>query len=462
MPPGDAPAVADQAALEQLRAFLADITVQGLRQAARRWNWPLRGTAKVEIVEQLVERLVDPAQMQRVVQALPEDRREVLAWLATLDQDKSAPRRIEAAVNVGAGRTLDLGAVTSILADLASGCLVFDRGYLGYQTPTVYDLWLPRVEAARLRRDAPPTASQVMTRTDLLQAADVLLTAIEVEQPIVQRPAALQFSGAAGQRHETISPPPSLLAPELLTRWGFGQAAEQHLARFLVELLINSGLVQAQQEGRQGLRLKPGETRASWDQADAAARLGHLRGAALGMAPNASRPLGSWTELAMALPAIDRYTLRVLSYYGSVTSEQVAYSVNTMRTEVVDLLLGLEAGAWYDLDRLDTLFYQVLRDPLSTAQRQGGGYLRWHQAASLLDPQQMPVQTWRQTYGQLLRAVLAGPAYWLQMVELGYDGSRWVAVRVPSAEVVGEARPAPPDALGFAENEFLLIRTSRW
>jgi hypothetical protein len=190
--------------------------------------------------------------------------------------------------------------------------------------------------------------------------------------------------------------------------------------------------------------------------------LGHLRGAALGLAPNAARPLGSWTELAMALPAIDRYTLRVLSYYGSVTSGQVAYSVNTLRVEVVDLLLGLEADTWYGLDRLDMLFYQVLRDPLSTAQRQGGGYLRWYQATAVLDPQQMPVQTWRQTYGQLLRATLAGPAHWLQLVELGYDGPHWVAVRVPSAEVVGEARAAPPDALGFAENEFLLIRTSRW
>lgn len=462
MPPGDAPAAADQAPLEELRGLLASTSVQGLRQAARRWGWPLRGTAKADIVEQLIERLTDPVQMQRVVQSLAPDTREVLAWLAVLGQDRSALRRIEAAVNAGSGRTLDAGAITGILADLASGCLVFDRGYLGYQTPNVYDLWLPRVEAARLRRDAPPTASRVMTRTDLLQAADVLLTAIEVEQPIVQPPPSLQSSGAAGQRQETISPPPSLLAPELLTRWGFGQPAEQHMARFLVEQLINSGLAQAQQEGSQGLRLSPAEIKASWDQADAAMRLGQLRGAALGLAPNAARPLGSWTELSLALPAIERYTLRVLSYYGSVTSQQVAYSVNALRAEVVDLLIGLQADAWYDLDRLDVLFYQVLRDPLNAAQRQGGGYLRWYQATGALDAQQMPVQTWRQTYGQLLRAVLAGPAYWLQLVELGYDGSRWVAVRVPSTTVVGEARPAPPDALGFAENEFLLIRTSRW
>ncbi len=462
MPPGDAPAAADQAALEQLRAFLADITVQGLRQAARRWNWPLRGTAKAEIVEQLVERLVDPVQMQRVVQALPPDAREVLAWLATLDQDKSAPRRIEAAVNVGAGRTLDLGAVNSILVDLASGCLVFNRGNLGYQTPTVYDLWLPRVEATRLRRDAPPTASRVMTRTDLLQAADVLLTAIEVEHPIVQPSPSLPLSVGSGQRQETISPAPGLLAPELLIRWGFGQPAEHQLAQFLVEQLINSGLVQAEQAGRQGLRLKPAELKASWDQADAAARLGHLRGAALGMALSPTRLLGSWTELSLALPAVEHFTLRAISYYGSTSTGQVAYSVNALRTEVVDLLLGLEAGTWYDLDRLDMLFYQVLRDPLNAAQRQGGGYLRWFQGTSALDPQQMPVQTWRQTYGQLWRAVLAGPACWLQIVELGFDGERWVAVRVPPAEVVGEARPAPPDALGFAENEFLLIRTSRW
>ena len=462
MPPGDAPPAEDQAPLEELRGLLASISVQALRQAARRWGWPLRGTAKADIVEQLIERLTDPAQMQRVVQSLPLDAREVLAWLAVLEQDRSAVRRIEAAVNAGSGRTLDTGAINGILADLAAGCLVFNRGYLGYQTPALYHLWLPRVEAARLRRDAAPTASRVMTRTDLLQAADVLLTAVEVEQPIVQPPPSLPSRGAAGQRQETISPAPGLLAPELLIRWGFGQPTEQHLAHFLVEQLINSGLVQAEQAGRQGLRLKPAELKASWDQADAAARLGHLRGAALGMALSPTRLLGSWTELSLALPAIERFTLRALSYYGSMSSSQVAVSVNALRAQVVDLLLGLTPDTWYDLDRLDMLFYHVLRDPLNAAQRQGGGYLRWYQATSALDPQQMPVQTWRQTYGQLLRAVLAGPAYWLQLVELGYDGSRWVAVRVPPTEVVGEARPAPPDALGFAENEFLLIRTSRW
>ena len=69
MPPGDVAAPTAQqtqdAALAQLRVFLGDLTVQALRQAARRWNWPLHGTAKVEIVDQLLQQLTDEAQMQR-------------------------------------------------------------------------------------------------------------------------------------------------------------------------------------------------------------------------------------------------------------------------------------------------------------------------------------------------------------------------------------------------------------
>lgn len=465
MPPGDVAAPTAQqtqdAALAQLRVFLGDLTVQALRQAARRWNWPLHGTAKVEIVDQLLQQLTDEAQMQRIVQSLPGDQREALAWLGVMARDSGAVGRIQMAMNAGSGSNLSVEDIRGLLANLAGGCLVFDRNNGVYQIPAAYAAWQPLVEAPHLRRAAPPASTRLITRTDLLQQADVLLTAVEVEQPLVQTPPAVFAGRDFRQRQEDYVPQPSLLAPELLTRWGFGLADDLHKARFLLELLINGGVLQTEPVTNQRLRLKSGPLRANWDQANAVARLSFLRAVAFTTSPEANRTLGSWNELNLALPAIEGYELRALYYYGAVTPGQIALVTNAMRAQVFKLLAGLQHGVWYELDRLDTLFFRTTRDPFSQGQ-QVSLYLRWHEGSKALDPHQIDEPTWRTTYGQALRAALRGPAYWLQLVELGFESEQLVAVRVPATEVVGEAQAAPPDALGFAENEYLLIRTTRW
>ncbi len=243
MPPGDMamnlPQEAQEAALEQLRTFLGVVTVQGLRQAARRWNWLLRGTAKAEIVEQMFQQLTDVPQMQRIVQLLPADQREVLAWLGVMARDSGATGRIQTAMIAGSGSKLSLDAVHAILNDLAGGCLIFDRGNGVYQIPIAYASWVPQVEGPRLRRVAPPASTRLLTRTDFLQQADTVLTAVDVEQPLAQTPPPVFAGRDLRQRQEDYVPPPSLLAPELLTRWGFGLADDLSLACFLLELLIN-------------------------------------------------------------------------------------------------------------------------------------------------------------------------------------------------------------------------------
>jgi hypothetical protein len=462
MPPGDGTAPeAREAQLDQLRALLGDVTLQVLRQAARRWNWPVRGTAKADIVEQLLQQLTDEAQMRRIVQSLPPEQREALAWLGIMARDSGTLGRIQAAMNAGSGSNLSLEDIRALLASLAGGCVIFDRGNGVYQIPAAYAAWQPLVEAPQLRRAAPPAATRLVTRTDLLQQADVLLTAIEVEQPLAQTPAPVFAGQKFRQRQEDYAPPPSLVAPELLTRWGFGLADDLHLARFLLELLINSGVLQTERITNQRLRLRPGPLRANWDRADAVARLGFLRVVAFSRNTDAERSFGSWNELCLALPDIEGFALRTLYYYGDVTPGQIALVTNAMRADVFTLLAGLQTDCWYDMDRLDTLFYQTTRDPFRQGQ-QVSLYLRWHAGIKPLDPHQIDQQIWRKTYGHALRAVLRGPAYWLQLVELGIDGGQVVAVRVPATEVVGEAQAAPPDAMGFAENEYLLIRTSRW
>jgi hypothetical protein len=466
MPPGDNPAhpieEEREAALDQLRSWLGALTIADLRAAAKRWRWPLRGTAKADVIEQLVQRLVDVESMQRIVQSLPLEQREVLAWVAVMARDTSTPGRIQAAMNVASGATATLDAVHEFLAGLAEGCLIFDRGYEGYQIPLVYGIWTPQVEAAGMMCRTPPPSTRSITRSELLQQADVLLAAIDSEKPLTQPPLATLYGRESKQRQDDYIPQPNLLAPEFLVRWGFGPTDDLHLARFLLELLINGGLVQLETAANQRAQLKPGPLRSQWDQVDAATRLGYLRAVAMGQAPNPARVFGSWNELNLALPAIRGYTLRIASFGGPVTPAHIAMITNDMRFEVLNLLGSLRLDTWYDLDRFESLHYQTARDAFGPSQRQSAIHLRWYQGNQLVTAKQMGERVWRDTYGQVLRAVVQGPAFWLQLVELGMRGAEVVAVRIPSTVSEGTTPAPPADALGFAENQYVLVRTSHW
>lgn len=463
MPPGDSPVdsieKAQAASVDQLRSFLSTLTMAELRRAAKRWRWPLRGTAKADVVEQMVQRLVDAESMERIVRSLPAEQREVLAWAAIVAQDTNSPARIQAAMSVASGATTTVDAVRETLATLAEACLIFNRGYGGYQIPQVYLAWIPEIEAPGMVASVRPQSVRLTTRSDLLQQADVLLAAIDAEKPLAQMLPGL-YGREVKQRQHDYVPQPSLLAPEFLVRWGFGQTDDLHLPRFLLELLINGGVVQVETTAQQ-MRLKPGPLRGQWDQVDAAARLGYLRGVALGRGPNGRRVLGSWNELNLALPPIAGYTLRVTSYSATATPAHIAEITNATRIDVLNLLGSLHQDTWYDLDRFEALCFQTMRDLFGPAQRQGSVYLRWHQGMQQLEWQQMGERVWHQTFGQVLRAVVVGPAFWLQLVELGLRDKDVVAVRLPSTTVAGEmARPAV-DALGFAENQYVLVRTTR-
>ncbi len=465
MPSGDSAAdpiqQAQEEALQQLRALLNGLTMAELRAAAKRWRWPLRGSAKADVVEQMVQRLTDAETMQRIVLAMPSEQRDVLAWLSVLGYDNRSPDRMQSAMSVASGSALSVDTVRELIGDLVEGCLVFSNNYGIYQVPLAYDAWMPAAEARGLLRSAPP-ASKLMTRADLLQHVDVLLTTIDAETPLTQTTPSLPAGRELRQRQDEYVPQPSLVAPDLLARWGFGHTDDVQLVRFLLELLINGGLVQVEPAANQRTRLAPGPMRAQWDQVDPATRLGYLRAVAFGHGPNATRCLGSWNELNMALPHIEGFTLRIMYFSGPVTPALFTSIINLMRVAVFNLVGVLQTGVWYDLDRLEMLLFQTMRDPFFMGQRLTNFYVRWHDKDKPIDAKHMSERLWRQTYGQVLRAILQGPALWLQLVELGMNGTEVVAVRLPATPVVGETARPPGDALGFAENQYVLVRTSRW
>ena len=76
------PAEERQALVQELAQALTGVTVQTLRGAAKFWSWPLRGTSKADLVEQMIGYLGDAGRMSAALQVLRADDREALGWLA--------------------------------------------------------------------------------------------------------------------------------------------------------------------------------------------------------------------------------------------------------------------------------------------------------------------------------------------------------------------------------------------
>lgn len=142
MPSGDKPLLVSiseqELGLDKLRDLLETTTVQALRQAARQWGWPLKGTAKADLVEQMAGYLSDNARMAEAIRTLPDEERAVLIWLAALGSNHGSNKQIRAALAEGSGLRVPLKTVDAHLQNLADRCLLFYSEYYGTRLPGLF------------------------------------------------------------------------------------------------------------------------------------------------------------------------------------------------------------------------------------------------------------------------------------------------------------------------------------
>jgi len=458
MPPGEdtAPKDIEIDQMEALQQQLNNLTVQQLRQAAREANWPVRGVAKAEIVEQLAARLADPVQMQAVVNSLPPEERAVLAWTPVFGHDRNTTRRLQAVLGHGMGHNLTQKAIDALLERLASRCLIFKTTYYGYHIPALYRQWLPSAEAPKLLYNGQPTPAAPSTMVGILDQVDLLLQMVASAQPSANLPSR---TARYGPRVSFVPLRPYLVDQEHLVRWGFSSAADQQLARFLLEQMLILDLVRVVLDNQTQSQLVPGKNVEEWQEMPLADRLLRLRWAALSTSEMQPAPPGTWTEVDLALPKISGYELKPNVYY--IIPETLTRLAMQMRARVLAVIITLPPNTWHSFDSLATFFYHIMRDPLTMGSEETN-YLGWSQNNTLQSPQQMNSKTWRETSGRLLETVLTGPGQWLVMLQLSYEQGKLAAVRWLSETPVGTVMKAPSTALTFAQNGDLLIYNSRW
>lgn len=451
MPSGDKPLLVSiseqELGLDKLRDLLETTTVQALRQAARQWGWPLKGTAKADLVEQMAGYLSDNARMAEAIRTLPDEERAVLIWLAALGSNHGSNKQIRAALAEGSGLRVPLKTVDAHLQSLADRCLLFYSEYYGTRLPGLFRQWLPRLDAPKLLFTAPDRIQQPppLTVAAITQHAQHLLSAVATEQPAatVAPPSSTKYLSG---KTEAFDPRrPSLVAAETLARWGYTTAAEQHLARFLLELLANAKLLRVVPQQRGAILAGDDSPNQAWELATADERLQRLRQTYLTLPRESESRLNSWSEWDMVFAQGVGEGIHASGYYAR--NDHLLRSAQWEGVWFSGLAASLQADTWYGIEQFCKLIYQVQRDLVSLFSQ--GTTWSWMVDGMLVNAQQMPFDRWMKTYGRLVEAWLTGPASWLLFVQIGYAGGRPAALRRPSTLPAGEAQQAPPGSLRF-------------
>ena len=450
MPSGDKPlpaAVPEQDLwLAELRDLLEATTVQVLRQAARQWGWPLKGTAKADLVEQMAGYLGDTARMVEAIQTLPDEERAVLIWLAALGPNHGSSKQIRSALVEGSGIRMPLKAIDAHLQSLVNRCLTFHSEYHGNRLPDLFRQWLPRLDAPKLLVTAPDRVQQPapLTVAAITQHAQHLLSAATTDQPAATVAPQSSTKYLAGKTEAFDPQRPSLIAAETLARWGYAAASEQHLARFLLELLANARLLRVAQQ-QSAIVAGADPPNQAWETATADERLQRLRRAYLTLPREGESRLNSWSEWDMVFAQGVAKGIYASGYYAR--DDHLLRNAQWLGVWFSGLLASLPFDTWYGIEQFCKLIYQVQRDLLSTFSH--GTQWIWMVDGMLVNAQQMSFDGWMKTYGRLVEAWLTGPATWLLFVQIGHAAGRPAAFRRPRTLPAGEAQQAPPGSLRF-------------
>lgn len=451
MPSGNsAPAAADheqEIRLSALRDLLESTTVQVLRQAARQWGWTLKGTAKADLVEQMLAYLSDAASMAQAAKALPSEDLAVLSWLAALGTGNNSSKQLRAALAEGSGIRLSQKTIDGIIQSLLGRCLLFFSEYLGYRLPDLYRQWLPRPDVPKLLYGPSERLHQpaLLTVAGITQHAQHLLSAVAVEQPLATvQPKALPRY--IGNKTEAVDPRrPSLVAADALARWGYAAPDEQLMARFLLEQMASARLFQIVARQKDETVAVAEQSNLAWETATALDRLQRLRRAYLTLPKEGESRLNSWSEWDVVFAQGLGEGIQNTGYYSS--ADQPLHLTQALGVWLSGLIASLPADTWIGIEQFGKLIYQVQRDLLVPASRMS--YWQWVEGNEAVDAQQISFERWMRTHGRLVEAWLTGPAFWLLFVQIGYAGNRPVAFRRPSALPAGEAAKALPGSLRF-------------
>ncbi|MCX7671832.1 MAG: hypothetical protein N2439_17405, partial [Anaerolineae bacterium] len=133
-----------QAALQHLRQALQLMVLQDLRAAAQARGWTVRGTAKADVIQGIVEHLSNAQEMAAAFARLPAFQRKVMIWLAQLSQANAPIEALVTTLEIIEGERTTKEAVTQALTELYRRLFVLVHPTTrAFHVPDLYREWLP-------------------------------------------------------------------------------------------------------------------------------------------------------------------------------------------------------------------------------------------------------------------------------------------------------------------------------
>ena len=446
--------------VKELTLSLEDRSMSSLRQIAKLWGWPVKGTAKIALVQAIAANLSDPATMVSACAALPAMEVDALAWASVMPGRQNPLPSLAAILAQSTGKAISESELAPILHDLYERGLLDTNSPGGYAMPVIFNEWLQGLAPAALVVEEPTEATPSMSAAAFSLHVDNLLSFIASDAPTIKAP----VSDFKPKEVKELTPGPGPVTSDLLQQWGYTSLEEQHMARFLVTAMVYSGLVRVAYHKTPARLTVDAAQVAVWQTLSPVQQQAAMARIWLQQAVRPGDAMLSgglaWNEFDLALDfhrqQRSEFALCQSNYYYGATG-MVASMAGQTRLIMSASTHILRGDTWYRFDRFCTVVRALSPDILSVSTASHPVY--WARGGSALDPNSLDPATWLATYGSQVAAWLTGPARWLGLVEVAFKAGRLVAFQRPQESRAPQHVDLPSDALSFLPDGRLVLRS---
>ena len=485
---------------DDLHIWLTEYKVQELRQIAKRHGWPLKGTRKDDLIQQIMEQMLQPAIALKSLLSLDKEHRQVFDALGLFYPGIHFQTEHAALLAKHWGDLTSYKKIDTYISRLCDAGLVIpgDFNHRYWQSisfiPNSLMRALPplltdRIVTTPLSDDANSGVLLGQTRPFLQRAQQILLL-LEQSQPPLRPPmprprlekfhTILQgwdyipeeirdaqnkdkFRTHDPQLSLTVPPPQPALPNEAIQRLA-PIAGDETQLNFIYHLLLRAGLLQ------------PGSPVTVWREG----KEQFLRRDEAGQWAILARAyfeLATWSELWLMVARQSSLQLKRTQnrYYRPVSPDAMYEMLAVMRGQVLQTLAQLPDNSWFSLRDITDLLHDFWPrfDGWAWGDTHYYGDTRpdWFLAE---DGRPLDTATnkadWNKAQGAFIQQIIQEPLHWLGLADINVEYGRLVAFRlhglnelffdkVDSIPLGGAAAPKEKTAVSLAADAITIQET---
>lgn len=443
-----------------LRIWLGEYKVQELRQIAKRHGWPLKGTRKADLIQQIMSQMLQPGIALKSLLSLDTEHRQVMDAMGLLYPGiRFQTKNVSSLANRWGALTLYKKVDTYISRLCDAGLAIpggFDHRYWNNIAFVPFSIQraLPpllanRIAETTLSDDADSGVMLGQSRPFLQRVQQILLLLEQSQPPLrppLPRPRLEKFHEFLREwdyipeevrdaqnknklnTHDpkfslTILPPQPALPDETIQRLA-PIAGDETQLNFIYHLLLQAGLLQ------------PGSPVTVWPEGK---RLFLRRDEAgqWAILARAYFELVTWSEIWLMVANQSSLQLKRAKnqYYRPMPPSMMYEMLTVMRGQVLQTLAQLPDDSWFSLRDIadllhafwprfdswawgDTNYYGDTRPDWSLAD-----------ADRILDPINNKAD-WNKSVGAFVQQIIQGPLHWLGLADVSMEYGRLTAFRL--------------------------------